>query len=116
MKLYTEETLIQARIDAVEDSIIGSFTPYDLSEYEAIAGSTLEDFIGDPADEMTFADSIYALYSGLRMLKEAKQRETPEGQMSFVAANCFSMIEKLKEQYPDWTTFAEIEYELRRTQ
>lgn len=75
---------------------------------------TLENFIGDPADEQTFADSIYALYAGLRMLKEQKQKESPQGMFSFVSGNCYCMMERLKEAYPKLSTEAEIEYELKR--
>lgn len=77
---------------------------------------TLEEFIGDPADGLTFQDTIYALYASLRDLKESKDKEAPKGSFSLVAGNCSCMIRRLQEAYPDLATQAEIEYELHRAQ
>ena len=54
--------------------------------------------------------AFFALYAGLRMYKEQRQKRVPKGQMSITAAEAYCMMQSLKKQYPDWYKEAEIEF------
>lgn len=55
--------------------------------------------------------AFFAIYAGLRMYKEQRQKRVPEGQISFSTAEAFSLLEQLKEKYPEAHQQAKAEYE-----
>lgn len=54
--------------------------------------------------------AFFALYAGLRMYKEQRQKKVPKDQMSIAAAEAYCMMQSLKEQYPTWYKEAEMEF------
>lgn len=55
--------------------------------------------------------AFFALYAGLRMYKEQKQKDTPQGQMSIPAAEAYCMLMDLKKDYPDEYEIAEQDFD-----
>lgn len=46
------------------------------------------------------AAAFFALYAGLRMYKEQREKRVPEGMLSFVAAEASCILEMLEENFP----------------
>lgn len=56
--------------------------------------------------------AFFALYAGLRMYKEQREkRDIPDGQFSVSAAEAFCLMQDLKIQYPTEYAAAEKEYD-----
>lgn len=56
-------------------------------------------------------EAFFALYAGLRMYKEQKEKSVPGGAISIPAAEAFCMLCDLEEQYPIQYKQAGIEYQ-----
>ena len=54
--------------------------------------------------------AFFALYAGLRMYKEQREKRVEKDAISIPAAEAFCMLEDLKEQFPDEYEEAVIEY------
>lgn len=61
--------------------------------------------------ELTDRESaFFALYAGLRMYKEQRQKDVPKGMLSIAAAEAYGLLQQLKEQHPERFAEAEQEY------
>lgn len=57
------------------------------------------------------SEAFFALYAGLRMYREQKEKHLEDGAISLPAAEAYCMLCDLKEQYPKEYEQAGVEYQ-----
>lgn len=55
--------------------------------------------------------AFFALYAGLRMYKEQRDKNTPKGEFSIASGEAFLMLEDLRENYPKQYSEAKKEFD-----